>query len=680
MFSYILFISELVNWCWENDIPVGYSRGSVAGSLSAYILNITDVDPVIWDTIFSRFVNEDRISLADVDLDFAPSDRQRVYDYIINRFGIEMTSYITTFNSISDKGTISEITRALNYDFQTSMSIKKEFEEDEATCRNKYSDVFYYFDGLIDTYISVGIHPAGMIGSPVNIVDNIGIFSSDGKYVSQCDMKAVDSLNYVKFDILGLKNIGIIKETYKILGIDYLKSHQIDWSSEDVWNDTITSPAGLFQFESSYAFSLLKKFKPQQINDMSLVNASLRPSGASYRDRLLSREFNKNPTKEIDELLKNNLGYLVFQEDQTKFLQEICGFTGGEADSVRRAIGKKLPEELKLIMPKIKEGYISNSKQSRGVAEKEVEEFLQILMDSADYAFGYNHSTGYSMIGYTCAYLRCHHPLEFTTAFLRMSDTEDDFAMGMELAKLKNIKVNPVTFGKSKDFFDIKDGHIYKGMKSVKYINDKIPLELNELYSKNLTFPELISELKDTSVNSRQLDTLIKIDYFKQYGSIGRLLTFVEYINNLKKKTYKQEGIDEQLEYFIKDFSELSVSKTGVATYKNLDKESILNKIWEELDYNEISDLDKIKYQLEFLGYVEDIPKDVSLAKVEMVSNKNRSANLKSYRNGESKWFRFKKDEVSLPSKGDIIIIYGMYKQKGWKSGLDWYVKKYSKI
>ena len=158
-----------------------------------------------------------------------------------------------------------------------------------------------------------------------------------------------------------------------------------------------------------YAFKMLQSFQPHKINDMSLVNAALRPSGASYRDRLLAHEINHNPSEIIDDLLKDNFGFLVFQEDTIAFLQKICGLTGSEADNIRRAIGRKQKDRLEKAMPSILEGYCQKSNQPRNVAEQEAKEFLQIIEDSADYQFGYNHSIAYCMIGYVCAYLRYYY-------------------------------------------------------------------------------------------------------------------------------------------------------------------------------------------------------------------------------------------------------------------------------
>lgn len=391
MESFMMFMSELADYCNDNNIPYGFCRGSVGGSVIAYITDITDVDPIKWNTVFSRFCNADRISLADIDIDFAPEDREKIYNYIINRFTPEKTSFIVAFSTLKDRGTIDVLAKGLEYnDLDLVMQIKNEFDtlfeeyskviqeevnleelddsvidfdyhniycerirNDKAlvkinnlkrefeNLKQSNKDIFYYFDGLKGTIIAKGSHPAGIIGSPVTLTDNLGVFYKEGdesQPVSVCAMKAVDSVNYVKFDILGLKTIGIIKDTYNYINSKWLKSHEIDWNDKKVWDNMIESQVGIFQFEGDYAFSLLKEFEPQYINDMSLVNAALRPSGKSYRDKLIAKEHNQNPSEEIDELLKDNYGYLVYQEDTIKFLTDICGFDGALADTTRRCV------------------------------------------------------------------------------------------------------------------------------------------------------------------------------------------------------------------------------------------------------------------------------------------------------------------------------------------------------
>lgn len=340
MIGFMLFMSELVCWCWENGIPVGYCRGSCGGSMIAYLTDIIDVNPLVWNTMFSRFANESRKELGDIDLDISPSQRHLVYKHIIDSFGSDFTSYILAIGTISDKGTIDEIGRALNIPLDKVKKIKTDYEDDKDKARKKYPDVFYYFDGLINTAISQSMHPAGIIVSPITLPDNYGTFWSEGKRILCINMEEAHEVSLNKYDILGLKNIEIIKDTCELAGISYPKSHVINWNDKDVWSHITDSPVGIFQFESKYAFKLLKDYHPTEVNSLSLVNASLRPSGESYRDRLIAGETNKNPSELIDRLLAPNRGFLVFQEDTIKFLQQVCGLSGSEADNVRRAIGR----------------------------------------------------------------------------------------------------------------------------------------------------------------------------------------------------------------------------------------------------------------------------------------------------------------------------------------------------
>ena len=226
-------------------------------------------------------------------------------------------------------------------------------------------------------------------------------------------------ISLVKYDVLGLKNIGIIKDACKYANIPYPKTNEINWNDQKVWNDILRCPEGIFQFEGAFAFQMLCEFKPKSIFDMSLVTAALRPSGTSYRNRLMKKEFHKNPSEIIDNMLADNYGYLIYQEDTIKFLKDICGLSGSEADNIRRAIGRKQKERLDAAMPSILEGYCKMSPQPREIAESEAKEFLQIIEDSASYQFGYNHSIAYCMVGYLCAYLRYYYTPYFITSYLK---------------------------------------------------------------------------------------------------------------------------------------------------------------------------------------------------------------------------------------------------------------------
>lgn len=350
MIAFMLFMSELLEWCWNNNIPIGYCRGSVGGSTIAYIIDIIDVNPVVWNTVFSRFCNEDRAGneIGDIDIDISPSQRALVQQYIVDRFGEDYTGYVLTTGTIAEKGTIDDICGALDtiwcrenlkqpkfnldysdeyksyeynkektkspFSLDVAKQIKTEYEVDPDATRKKYPDVFKWFDGLCGTVVSVGMHPAGVIACPYTLPDNYGVFNVDGKRVLQINMEECHTLQLAKYDCLGLKNVEIIKDTCEFVGIPYPKSHLVDWEDKNVWEHITDSPVGIFQFEGDYAFELLKRYQPTTINHMSLVNASLRPSGESYRDKLIAHEPCVNPSPIIDRLLEPNGGYLVFRK------------------------------------------------------------------------------------------------------------------------------------------------------------------------------------------------------------------------------------------------------------------------------------------------------------------------------------------------------------------------------
>ena len=700
MSGFMLFMSELVTWCKSNGIPIGFNRGSCGGSRVAYVTNTTDLNPETWHTVFSRFCNEDRKEIGDIDIDVSPSDRDKVYEYIINRFGQEKTAFILAIGTIKSKGCIDEICRALgvkwnkehqrdergfrkalellkdnsasvrfgdhpdgcelyHFDENGTLIISKQFEHipgielvkqftkeysklkeenekifqknpwvgkvnteikdlfelDEEKARSQYPEVFYYYDGLLDVAISQSMHPAGIVASPITLRDHYGTFLSEGKEILQIDMECVHEAGLVKYDILGLKNIEIIKDTYALIGKPYPKSHEINWNDDAVWNDMLRSPIGIFQFESAFAFDSLRKFKTHSIYDMSLVTACIRPSGASYRDELLQRKPHHNPSPIIDDLLKDNLGYLIYQEDTIKFLQQICGLSGSEADNVRRAIGRKQKDRAAL--PDILEGYCSKSSQPRNIAEEEAKEFLQIIEDSASYQFGYNHSIGYCMIGYLCAYLRYYYPAEFITAYLNNANNEDDIKNGSALAELYGIQIVPPRYGISKDryVYDKDRNVIAKGINSIKYMNSTVANELYDLAKRSdpKTFMSLLTLMNnETSIDTRQRDILIKIDFFVDFGNVTELSRiasiFVFFKNGTAKKVQKDKISGQMLDVVSKYATDKNKNGTEAKSFTITDMAGLLNECESVIKSLHLPDLDlkcKIQNQIELMGYID---------------------------------------------------------------------------
>ena len=586
------------------------------------------------------------------------------------------------------------------YSLSNIDKIISEFFADEQSARKNHPDIFQYYDGLLDTKISQSVHPAGIVISPITLDDAYGVFDKDGDLCLMIDMDELHEVGAAKFDFLILSNIGIINETCRLAGIPYPQMHEINFNDQKVWADMLRSPVGIFQMESPFAFSMLKKFVPHSIFDMNLITAAVRPSGASYRDKLMNKIPNKNPTKEIDKLLENNLGYLIFQEDIIAFLQQICGLSGSEADNVRRAIGRKDAERLERAMPKILEGYCKNSDKPREEAEKDAKTFLKVIEDASEYSFGYNHATEYSLIGYLCAYLRCYYPCEFITAYLNNAANEDDVINGTSLAHEYGFKVTPPRFGASRDvfYFNREKKEIAKGLTSVKYMSATLANELYDIYDevKGKSFMEVLKALSKTSIDTRQLDILIKIGYFEEFGNMGELLKLVQVYSFFKNGTAKSVSKSKVVGFLTDIISDYATDKgvkgNELKSYTITDMDGLLAACEEQIRKSNIPDLTlkvKIQNSIDYLGYVgiqTGLPEDRrKLLITEVFPMRGQNGVPWGYKVNTQSLGTGKQSSLTIPAriyaenqvaKGDIVYAENCYKNpKGY-----WYLNSYRKI
>ena len=586
------------------------------------------------------------------------------------------------------------------YSLSNIDKIISEFFADEQSARKNHPDIFQYYDGLLDTKISQSVHPAGIVISPITLDDAYGVFDKDGDLCLMIDMDELHEVGAAKFDFLILSNIGIINETCRLAGIPYPQMHEINFNDQKVWADMLRSPVGIFQMESPFAFSMLKKFVPHSIFDMNLITAAVRPSGASYRDKLMNKIPNKNPTKEIDKLLENNLGYLIFQEDIIAFLQQICGLSGSEADNVRRAIGRKDAERLERAMPKILEGYCKNSDKPREEAEKDAKTFLKVIEDASEYSFGYNHATEYSLIGYLCAYLRCYYPCEFITAYLNNAANEDDVINGTTLAAEYGFKVTPPRFGASRDafYFNKEKKEIAKGLTSVKYMSATLANELYDIYDevKGKSFMEVLKALSKTSIDTRQLDILIKIGYFEEFGNMGELLKLVQVYSFFKNGTAKSVSKSKVVGFLTDIISDYATDKgvkgNELKSYTITDMDGLLAACEEQIRKSNIPDLTlkvKIQNSIDYLGYVgiqTGLPEDRrKLLITEVFPMRGQNGVPWGYKVNTQSLGTGKQSSLTIPAriyaenqvaKGDIVYAENCYKNpKGY-----WYLNSYRKI
>lgn len=629
----LLLENDVKKWARENNIAYGDSRGSVSGSFVAYLMRITNTDSIKHNLNFERFMNQERVSLPDIDTDWEPSKRDLVKKYLHDNDKY-YTAEIVTFNTIADKGAIRDVGRALEIPLKEVDFIAKNIETKEDEFRKQYPKLFEYVDLLKGVVVSMGSHPAATICSPVTLYDNIGTITlSTNEYPVSClNMKEVDSLNFVKLDVLGLDNIEIIAKTCELAGIERLTSDNVDDEDEEVWKDIMKSPLSIFQFESDFAHSYLRKvFRPEVIEKirkrnpdvkyidlMSMANGAIRPAGESYREALANGEFKDNGHEALNELLKSTNHFLVYQEQVLEFLHKFCGFTMGEADIVRRGFAKKSGTEQ--YIPKIKDGFIKTMKEQYDVpeeeAEKIIESFLKVIEDASDYLFSYNHALPYSYIGYICGWLRYYYPLEFLSVVLNVNENNQEKTAKVfdYIKNFTTIKIKPIKFRYSKDVYmiDKESNAIYKGIKSIKYCNKAIAEELYALRNNQYeTFVDLLYDLSaNTTLNSRQLEILIKLDYFSEFGNSKFLINILDYFNLFKQGQSKQINVakiedNPMLSNIVSRFSRLSPSGK---IYMNLNTKAILKEIELWLKTNNIPDYniaEKIKFHQEYLGYID---------------------------------------------------------------------------
>lgn len=645
--NFMLLQTYLRRWELENGIQCGYSRGSVSGSMIAYILGITQMDSMRFGLNFFRFMNPGRVSNADIDTDYGGEDRERVKQYLLrDKMGISSirTAEIITFNTIALKGAIRDVCRGLYKDradidyLKIADKIVSEADSNEEKARKKYPEVFKYVDIVNGTIVSVGTHPSGVLVSDLPIDERVGLCSiSSSEYpVSMINMKELDDQFYVKLDVLGLDNIAVINNTCKMLGIERLTPDNVDLEDEKVWKSIRDDTTLIFQWESNSAQQYLKRFMSDQtleiarknipnfstIKWLSFGNGLLRPACASFRDNVARGEFYDNGFDALNEFLAPEAGRIAMQETIMKFLVQFCGYTNAESDTVRRAIAKKRGTDT--LLPEIKRRFIEYTTQNYGLtserASEIIEPFIQIILDASAYTFSWNHSDSYSCIGYISGYLRYYYPLEFLTAALNVfSDNTEKTAEIIRYAGKLGIKVTAPRWGVSgrNYFFNRERNMIAKGLTAVKYMSAGIADELSALAESKrfVDFMDLLVALQETSINSRQLDILIKIDFFSDFGNQRELLKLVEIFdmfNHGESKKISKEKIDgTPLQPVVEKYA-VGVTKSGgeAKSYTLIDVMAILKEseeVVKNLHIEDLDDITKIRNFKEVMGYVGNI-------------------------------------------------------------------------
>jgi DNA polymerase-3 subunit alpha len=530
--GYFLITADFVKYAKDNDIPVGPGRGSAAGSLVSYSLGITTIDPMRHNLLFERFLNPDRISMPDIDIDFCIERRGEVIDYIKDQYGEKSVTQIITFGKMKARQVIRDVGRVLGYSFgeidrlakliPTTLNITledalKQSPDLREAGEGQYKDVIEYSKVLEGMNRHASTHAAGVVIAPGDLTDFVPLYRSpQGDVTSQYDMKGLETLGLLKLDFLGLRNLTVIDNALKLLkergeNIDIEKIPMDDAKVYKIFAKGLT--IGVFQFESSGMREFLKKLKPTVIEDLIAMNALYRPGPMENIDDFISRKHGKKKIEYahpvMEAILEETYGIIVYQEQVMQIAHEVAGFTLAEADIMRRAVGKKI----KKLMDELKVKFIDGALEKHNIPKKRGKEIYELIEKFAEYGFNKSHSTAYAYVAYQTAWLKTHYPAEFMSANLtsEMSNIDRVVILINECRKLK-IEVDPPDVNiSSTNFRPVNHKTISFGLNAIKNVGTKALDQIVESRDKHGKFDSLFdftANVSLKSVNRKVLESL----------------------------------------------------------------------------------------------------------------------------------------------------------------------------
>ncbi|AMM22390.1 DNA polymerase III subunit alpha [Frondihabitans sp. PAMC 28766] len=564
--GYFLVVADFINWSKDNGIRVGPGRGSGAGSMAAYAMRITDLDPLRHGLIFERFLNPDRVSMPDFDVDFDDRRRTEVINYVTDKYGSERVAQIVTYGTIKAKQALKDSSRVLGFPFGMGEKLTKAMPpaimgkdipltgifDREHSRYKEAGDIRAVVEGdpeaktVFDTALGLeglkrqwGVHAAGVIMSSDPLIDIIPIMKreQDGQIVTQFDYPASEALGLIKMDFLGLRNLTIINDA-----LDNIKSNRdFDLVLEDLELDdkgaydllSSGDTLGVFQLDGGPMRGLLRLMKPDNFEDISAVIALYRPGpmGANSHTNYALR---KNGLQEITpihpeleeplrEVLGGTYGLIIYQEQVMSVAQKLAGFSLGQADILRRAMGKKKKSELDKQFAGFQQGMLDN-----GYSADAVQKIWDILLPFSDYAFNKAHSAAYGVVSYWTAYLKAHYPAEYMAALLTsVGDSRDKLGLYLNECRRMGIKVLPPDVNESIGFFAAVGEDIRFGMGAIRNVGFNVVDHIIAARQKESAFTSFHDFLRKVPIpvaNKRTVESLVKAGAFDSMGDTRRAL------------------------------------------------------------------------------------------------------------------------------------------------------------
>jgi DNA polymerase-3 subunit alpha len=538
--SYFLIVADFIEFARSKGIPVGPGRGSAAGSLVAFCLGITNIDPIKYNLLFERFLNPERKSMPDIDTDFCIERREEIIRYCSEKYGADRVAQIITFNRMTSKAVIKDVARVLEYPFAESNKLAKmvpvvrgkptpldEMVADHPEFKKAYAssdetkqvvDLARKLEGVNKTF---GMHAAGVVISDVPLEDLVPLQrNNDGTVITQFYMEDLAYVGLVKMDFLGLRNLTMIDKAVKILkqtkGLD-IDPDLIPLDDEQVYQ-TISNGdlAGIFQLETSSGMrQVARDMKPSNMEDLSALIALYRPGplDTGMIDKFIDCKNGKTKitylTPLLEPILKDTYGQIVYQEQVMQIAQHLGGYSLGQADLLRRAMGKKKPEE----MEKQREIFVSGCAKN-AVSSEIANQLFDMMVQFAEYCFNKSHSQAYAMLTYQTAWLKTHHPVEYMTSLLSSVSGEQDKVQGyIAECQQMDIDILPPDVNVSGSDFTADGRAIRFGLSAVKNVGEAAVNEIvaqREVGGQFTSLPDFISRIDMRTVNKRTLEALIK--------------------------------------------------------------------------------------------------------------------------------------------------------------------------
>jgi DNA polymerase-3 subunit alpha len=660
--SYFLIVWDFISFAKKKGIPVGPGRGSAAGSLVSYFLGITDIDPVKYNLLFERFLNPERVSMPDIDVDFCKDRRSEVISYVAEKYGQDHVAQIITFGTMAAKAAIRDVGRALDFSYGEVDRIAKLIPNtpnitiEETLKIEQQLKALYETNPRIRELINTAIrleglcrhsstHAAGVVISPVPLTEYTPLYKNptDGSIMTQFDMNSVEKIGLLKFDFLGLKTLTVIDKTLK-----YLRENGKEFSLKDIsFEDKKTydllssgNTTGIFQLESPGMRDLLVRINPNRFEDLIAIVALHRPGpmGSGMIDDFIKRKKGKISVKhdlpQLKDILDETYGIILYQEQVMRIANKLANFTMGQADVLRKAMGKKMPEE----MEKLKEAFIKGAK-ANNISEKKAIKIFDLMAYFAQYGFNKSHSAAYAYVAYQTAYLKAHFPVEFMAATLSADmDNTDKIVRFIADCREMGISILPPDINLSGKEFKVIGNSIRFGLEAVKGVGsaaiDSIldSRDTGGAFSRVSDFLERVDQRK---VNKKVIESLVKAGAFDSLDiSRPRVLEYMSRMLNGSSRMYTARVLGQQSIFSeCGDEPEEHVSEWSTDDLLKYEKEALgfyitghpltkYEKLLKRIGTTKIAGLDELEdgKEVKIIGIVTSMKKFPTKSKAEIMA------------------------------------------------------------